>query len=190
MLLDQLRDYYGMPDQEQSEFITKRTQGMSEADQNDVYQKIIESRSKRFGFPDIAYLSKYLTQTPKKARVYYWAVCLECGTEYAGTMPMCPKCYDKGLECRAKNFKTSETPMPMKVIRYNKEYTYRQDNELLCYVCAEREMSYCPNFGRPDYFCKEYRECKCNRCCMIAKKANEQMKQKQFKISYAKPRQI
>ena len=70
MLLDQLRDYYGMPDQEQSEFITKRTQGMSEIDQNDVYQKIIENRSKRFGFPDISGRNAWNAEpsTPEQCR--------------------------------------------------------------------------------------------------------------------------
>lgn len=66
MLLDKLRDYYGMPDVEQTEFINKKTLGMTEAQQNEIADKIIESRSKRFGFPDISSLAKFLNNAGTK----------------------------------------------------------------------------------------------------------------------------
>ena len=60
MLIDKLRDYYGLPEKEQVEYINKNVLGITEADQDAIADKIIEERSKRYGFPDIALLSKYL----------------------------------------------------------------------------------------------------------------------------------
>ena len=60
MLIDKLRNYYGFPSNEQVEYISKNVLGITEADQDALADKIIEERSKRYGFPDIAFLSKYL----------------------------------------------------------------------------------------------------------------------------------
>ena len=74
MLIDKLRNYYGFPEQEQVEYIAKSVLGMTEADQDAIADKIIEARSKRYGFPDIAFLSKFLKAAAKKTKMYYWAI--------------------------------------------------------------------------------------------------------------------
>ena len=128
--------------------------------------------------------------TGKKARQYYWAVCMECGCEYDFDLPMCPSCYQKGLECRMKAVKTSEFKPTVKVIRYNKPYITVDKGETNCYDCKDKtEFSFCSHFGQTWWNCKDYRDCKCNSCCMRMKKANEriaEMKNEQ-KLSYATP---
>lgn len=133
----------------------------------------------------------YTAVTGKKCNGYYWAVCLECGCEYDYSLPMCPACYDKKLECRVKAIKTSEFQPPMKVVRYNKTFL-KYENEHSCFNCENRKESYCPHFGNPYYNCnsEELHSCGCNVCCSALKSAQrkvDEWREKGNKQNYAKP---
>jgi len=133
----------------------------------------------------------YTAITGKKCNGYYWAVCLECGCEYDYDLPMCPACYEKKLECRARAIKTSEFQPPMKVVRYNKTFL-KYENEHSCFNCENRKESYCPHFGNPYYNCnsEELHSCGCNACCSTLKSAQrkvDEWRKKGNKQNYAKP---
>jgi hypothetical protein len=133
----------------------------------------------------------YTAVTGKKCNGYYWAVCLECGCEYDYSLPMCPACYEKKLECRARAIKTSEFQPPMKVVRYNKTFL-KYENEHSCFNCENRKESYCPHFGNPYYNCnsEELHSCGCNACCSALKSAQRKVddwREKGNKQNYAKP---
>lgn len=133
----------------------------------------------------------YTAITGKKCNGYYWAVCLECGCEYDYSLPMCPACYEKKLECRARAIKTSEFQPPMKVVRYNKTFL-KYENEHSCFNCENRKESYCPHFGNPYYNCnsEELHSCGCNACCSALKSAQrkvDEWREKGNKQNYAKP---
>ena len=133
----------------------------------------------------------YTAVTGKKCKDYYWAVCLECGCEYDYSLPMCPACYEKKLECRARAIKTSEFQPPMKVVRYNKTFL-KFENEHSCFNCENRKESYCPHFGNPYYNCnsEELHSCGCNACCSALKSAQrkvDEWREKGNKQNYAKP---
>lgn len=133
----------------------------------------------------------YTAITGKKCNGYYWAVCLECGCEYDYSLPMCPACYEKKLECRARAIKTSEFQPPMKVVRYNKTFL-KYENEHSCFNCENRKESYCPHFGNPYYNCnsEELHSCGCNACCSALKSAQrkvDEWRKKDNKQNYAKP---
>ena len=83
MLIDKLRTYYGLPDSEQTEYINKNVLGMTEVDQDALAAKIIEARSKRYGFPDIAFLSKFFTGAPKIILCIFPALGLALVVEFA-----------------------------------------------------------------------------------------------------------
>lgn len=133
----------------------------------------------------------YTAVTGKKCKGYYWAVCLECGCEYDYSLPICPACYEKKLECRARAIKTSEFQPPMKVVRYNKTFL-KYENEHSCFNCENRKESYCPHFGNPYYNCnsEELHSCGCNACCSALKSAQrkvDEWREKGNKQNYAKP---
>lgn len=177
MLIDKLREYYGFPDQEQAEYIAKRTAGMTEAEQNAIADKIIESRSKRFGFPDISVLAKYLNDAGKKTRGYYWAVCNDCKAEYDYRFESCPKCHLAGKRSSGYKVRTSEDGIPAKVIRWN-QTTFHPDGKMeYCIKCANRDTGYCRWFGDPKHTCprEEYECCECKKCCAIHKKGNARL---------------
>ena len=127
----------------------------------------------------------------KKVKEHIWAVCLECGCEYDYDLPMCPDCYDRGFECRAKAVKKSEFQPPAKVIRYNKPYLNGDKGEFICYSCIHKKQSFCKNYGNPNWECKreEFEMCECRTCCGIAKRANRQLEETRSaeKFSYATP---
>jgi hypothetical protein len=132
-----------------------------------------------------------LAVTGKQSKGYYWAVCLECGCEYDYELPMCPDCYDRGFECRAKAVKKSEFQPTFKVIKYNKKYLNGDKGEKICYPCEHKKESYCKNFGNYQWNCKreEYEMCECRMCCAIARRANEALDKTKAKekFSYAMP---
>lgn len=133
----------------------------------------------------------YTAVTGKKTKGYFWAVCLECNCEYDYSLPFCPNCYDKGLECRAKAIRTSEFQPPMKVIKYNKTFL-KYEKEQSCYNCGNKKESYCSHFGNPYYNCssEELHNCSCNACCSSLKKAQrtvDEWRAKGTKTSYAIP---
>ncbi len=179
MLIDRLREYYGFPDTEQTEFIKQRTQNLSEAQQNEIADKIIQSRQKRFGFPDISILAKFLNDAgSKKCKGFYWAVCDDCGAEYDYKFERCPKCHLAGKRSSGYKVRSSEYQPPAKVIRWNQTTFYPDKDRTYCITCEHRDTGYCRWFGNPDHQCpqNEYEYCECRKCCAIHKKANEKIK--------------
>ena len=176
MLIDKLREYYGLPAQDQAEYIAKRTLSMTEAQQNEIAQKIIEERAKRFGFPDISILAKYLNDAheTKKGKRYYWSVCDDCKTEYDYKFTRCPKCHLEGKHSSGYKVRASEYPPPMKVIRWNMTTFYPEPGKTFCITCAHRDTGYCRWFGNPDHTCpqSDYEYCECRKCCAIHKRGN------------------
>jgi hypothetical protein len=133
----------------------------------------------------------YQEITGKKAKEHIWAICLECGCEYDYGLPMCPACYDKGFDCRARAVKKSEFQPPMKVIKYNKQYQNGDKGETVCYNCVHKSGSFCKNFGNPNWNChrEEFESCNCARCCAVAKRYNAELEKNknENKIIYAVP---
>lgn len=180
MLIDKLREYYGFPDAEQTAYIDKRTLGMTEARQNEIAGKIIESRAKRFGFPDISVLAKFLNDADKKSVGFYWAVCDDCGAEYDYRFERCPKCHLAGKRSSGYKVRTSENPPPKdRVIRWNMTTFYPEEGKQYCVTCINRDMGFCRWFGDPDHTCSQsdYEYCECRKCCAIHRKGNQKAKQ-------------
>ena len=179
MLLEKLTQYYGIPDDAQTDFINKRVQGMSERQQDEAATKIIESCSKRFGFPEISTLAKYLTEGAKhKVSGFYWAVCNTCKAEYDYRFNYCPACLTSHRprdQWQGYKVRTSDDPPPAKVIRWNITLTRPIDEgQKICANCEERSGSYCPMFGDPGKQCSksDYEYCACKACCAWYKKGN------------------
>lgn len=176
MLLNKLNDYYGIADADAIEYINKRTAGMTEAQQNEIADKIIQSRQKRFGFPDISILAKFLNDAgTKKHKGFFWAVCDDCGCEYDYRFERCPKCHLAGKRSSGYKVRTSEYQPPMKVIRWNQTTFYDDGKMQYCISCANRDNnSYCRWFGNPDHTCQQsdYEYCECKKCCAIHRKLN------------------
>ena len=177
MLIDKLRDYYGLPDSEQTEYINKNVLGMTEADQDALAAKIIETRSKRYGFPDIAFLSKYVKDVSKKTKKYYWSVCDDCGAEFSYSFMRCPKCHLAGKQSSGYKVRVSENPPPHNVINWNLTTFNTADNYTNCVICEHRDTGYCRWFGNPNHTCSQsdYEYCDCKQCCAKHKKANAAM---------------
>ena len=175
MLIDKLRDYYGMPDSEQTEFINKKTLGLTEVQQNEIASKIIESRSKRFGFPDISVLAKYLNDAAsKKHKGFFWAVCDDCKAEYDYRFERCPKCHLAGKRSSGYKVRVSEDGMPGKVIRWNQTTFHPDNKQKYCITCPSRDSGFCRWFGEPEHTCpqSDYEICECRQCCALHRKAN------------------
>lgn len=174
MLIDKLRNYYGFPNNEQVEYISKNVLGITEAEQDALADKIIEERSKRYGFPDIAFLSKYLKGAQKKTRIFYWSVCDDCGAEFDYGFMRCPACHLKGKQSSGYKVKTSENPPPRNVIRWNLTTFNVQDGYTNCVVCEHRDTGFCRWFGNPNHTCaqNDYEYCECKACCAKHRKAN------------------
>ena len=104
---------------------------------------------------------------------------------------MCPACYDKGLECRARAVKKSEFQPPAKVIKYNKKYLNGDKGETVCFNCVHKKQSFCKNYGNPNWTCRreEFESCECRMCCAVTKKANKALEEskKEIKSGYAIP---
>ena len=180
MLIDKLRDYYGIPDAGQADYINKNVFGISEADQNAIADKIIEDRSKRYGFPDIAFLSKFLKGAAKKTKLYYWSVCNDCGAEFDYAFMHCPKCHLAGkrsTEMSGYKVKTSENPPPRNVIRWNLTTFNVEESYTNCVICEHRDTGFCRWFGNPNHTCaqNDYEYCDCKVCCAKHRKANAEM---------------
>ena len=174
MLINKLRDYYGIADADAVDYINKRTAGMSEEQQNEIADKIIQSRQKRFGFPDISILAKFLNDGGKKTRGFYWAVCNTCKAEYDYRFESCPKCHLEKRTSSGYAVRTSEYQPPRSVIRWNQETLHPEEGKLYCINCEHRDNGYCRWFGEPNYTCKqeEYEYCPCKKCCAVHKRAN------------------
>ena len=190
MIIDEIESYYKkeLPE-ETKKWISENFRNLGEENENNIKQCLFESSSK---LPDIQKLKTVLEKvTGKKARQFIWAVCLECGCEYDYSLPMCPGCYDKGFDCRARAVKKSEFQPPMKVVKYNKQYQHGDKNETVCYDCVHKSGSFCIHYGNPNWNCQreEFESCKCARCCAMAKRINAELEKNkaQNKTSYAIP---
>ena len=191
-MLEKLQEIYGEFDESTRKWISENLKNLGEENEANYLRVIQEEHSKRQGKPDIRKLKIILEKiTGKKSREFIWAVCLECGCEYDYGLPMCPDCYDRGFECRAKAVKKSEFQPPMKVINYNKQYLNGDKGETVCYKCVHKKQSYCKNYGNPNWNCQreEFESCNCSRCCAIAKRFNAELEKNrnENKVSYAVP---
>lgn len=180
MLIAKLRDYYGFPDAEQMEFLNQRLKNIDEEKQDEIAQKIIESCSKRFGFPDISTLAKYIPVVAEKKRKYFWSVCNDCKTEFDYSFRTCPVCEQNNKVSSGYSLKVSEFAPTEKVVRWNIPTEATLPGLVSCKKCSDRDGSYCRNFGNPDWTCSksDFDYCNCKRCCLAYKKANKELAQK------------
>ena len=191
-MLEKLQEIYGEVDESTRKWISENLKNLGEENEANYLRVIQEEHSKRQGKPDIRKLKIILEKiTGTKAREFIWAVCSECGCEYDYGLPMCPDCYDRGFECRARSVKKSEFQPPMKVIKYNKQYLNGDKGETVCYKCVHKKQSFCGNYGNPNWSCQreEFESCNCSRCCAIAKRVNAGLEKNrnENKVSYAVP---
>ena len=188
MFINELEGCFGKLGDSEKQWVSENLERLEDTTKMNIMHELREHR----GTISIPVMQKVLEKvTGKKARVYFWAVCLECGCEYDYSLPMCPACFDKGLECRAKAVKKSEFKPNMTVIKYNKQYMKGDKNEQTCFSCINKENSYCPHFGNPDWNChrEEFEMCNCKMCCGVAKKENRKLQEsnEEQKLSYAVP---
>ena len=188
MFINELEGCFGKLGDSEKQWVNENLEKLDESVKMNIMHELREHR----GTITIPVMQKVLEKvTGKKARDDFWAVCLECGCEYDYRLPMCPACFDKGLDCRAKAVKKSEFKPTFKVIKYNKQYMNGDKNEQTCFTCIHKKESYCSNFGNPNWNChrEEFESCECKMCCGIAKKANRQLQESnaEHKISYAVP---
>lgn len=174
-LTERLTDYYGAPDREQEQFVSEREKYLPEQSKNAIYQQLIETRSKRYGFPDVAALSKVFQMfTPEKEtrKQYYWCICDECHTEFSYSFLQCPTCFIQGKNRKGYKLKVSDNPPPPNVVRYN--ITTLSSANDVCINCPVKSGSYCEHFGKEYYFCdkQDFDECQCKKCCLTHKKRN------------------
>lgn len=182
MLKEELQGYYGSIPKPQNDFIDKMCLGYTEADEERLFDFIVEQCPKNFGFPDISKLSKGFKAIPptNKQRTYCCNVCSECGTYYKYSMCYCPECWSKGKKISGHSVMVSQEEIPG-VKKYNVEYWNDAPGFPSCYNCTEEYKSYCPNFGKPNFFCKDFRECSCKVCCVKHKKQNELLQEQRNK---------
>lgn len=187
MIINELEGFYGKATDEEKQWVAERVETQDEEIQQNFMHELHQTHKK--GFPTIYIMKEILSKvTGKKQTGYFWAVCLECGCEYDYRLAMCPACFKKGLECRSVGIKTSELKPPARVVRYNKPYTWFQ-NERICFECEYTELSFCQHFGQTKWECRNINQCKCASCCINTKRANEKIEKlkEKTKISYARP---
>lgn len=188
-MLEKLEEVYSSQfDESEKKWILENLEKLDPEQQERYIQVIQEEHSRRKGKPDIRKMKLVLEKlTGKKAKIYYWGVCIECGCEYDYNLPLCPNCYANGFACRMKSVKVSEFQPPAKVIRYNKTFTSNKS----CYNCEHRNNSFCSNFGNPNWTCKreEFEYCECKQCCSKIKNQNREIEKerKEKKFSWAVP---
>ena len=188
-MINELESRFGTASEEQKKWVAENL-GKLEQEQKEIFLRELNKISNG-QFPDISTMKNLLVKiTGKRPKEYIWAVCLECGCEYDYGLPMCPACYDKGLDCRARAVKKSEFQPPMKVIRYNKQYQHGDKGETVCYDCVHK-TNHCNNYGNPNWNChrEEFESCPCARCCSIAKRINAELEKTRSnnKLSCAMP---
>lgn len=181
-LLDRLTEYYGAPKTEQENFISEREKYLDDMAKNAIYQQLIETRSTRFGFPDVSVLAKYFQEyvlvKKETKRQYFWCVCDECKTEFAYSLMSCPNCYLQGRDSRGYKLKVSDEPPKPNVVRLNKPIL--RSGADVCINCDKRSGSYCEHFGQDWYFCdrEDFDQCECKHCCLNEKKRNSELRKK------------
>lgn len=175
MLKEKLVEYYGDIPKVQDELINKKCLGYTLDDEEKLFEYITENCPRNFGFPDVSKLSTAFKEilpsnTPRK---YSCCVCSQCGTYYHTTMMFCPECWKKGERVMQRSILIQDDDIP-NVIHYNQGYGTSTEEMPSCYNCIRDKKTYCKNFGRPNFFCEEMRECECNSCCVKHKKKNEE----------------
>lgn len=171
MFLEKLTDYYGLPGEVEAAFIAERLKAYTADDEVKLYEEVLKTRTKRFGFPDIAFLTKLFDKVPPadkvSGKIAWWKICDNCKCEYHKDLMECPRCWRNGYSCRSmkviKGYSVADT-----VVKYNKTYTLSTKDDPSCYDCAHGGTNYCPDFGRSKFDCKKRHECLCNTCCMRA----------------------
>ena len=181
MLFQKLCDYYGMADRETEQYITGFENKLTESQQEEAYTQIIQKRTRRYGFPDIAFLSGILQEKAKdnSGMKFYWSVCNDCRSEFSYSFHTCPVCFLQGKTSSGYKVKTSEYQPPKKVIRWNLPLLKRSTpEEKVCADCACRDEGYCLHFGDPDYQCSrsDFEYCTCKSCCAKYRKANNTLR--------------
>ena len=189
---ERLEKFYGKIPENEKAWINDNIESLTDEQKGKFYQALTTVHEFKHGYPEITVMAEVYKKVMNKApKTYLWADCLECGCEYDYNLPMCPACYENGLDCRAKAVRKSEFQPPMKVIRYNKPYQHGDKGETVCYNCVHKNNSFCRNFGNPNWNCKreDFENCPCARCCAIAKRLNAEYEKnwKCNKISYAVP---
>ncbi len=180
-LIKLLSNYYGGFDSESAEFIKKNFYISSSDELDRVLSWIYEHQAKNFGFPDIKTLSecKKAVPTRREKKTFVAAKCDLCGTVYSYRMLYCPTCYDKGYY--VEQFHVIKSENPIDAIKFNwpcpKPDKASADLSSFgdCYACDIRYESYCSHFGDENWDCREFRNCKCNTCCMKAKRFNQSL---------------
>jgi len=188
MFIDEVKERYGQISEESEKLIKDVIGKYSGKEQETLKNALFNDFTV---MPDTEKLSKFFDSHKPQKKTYYWAVCLECGCEYDYSLPMCPKCYDNGLDCRTKAIKKSEFQPNFNVIKYNKAYINGDPGEQTCFTCPNKKESFCSHFGNPDWMChrEEYEMCECKQCCGITKSANRKYKEagNKQKFTYAVP---
>jgi hypothetical protein len=188
MFVDELEGYFGTFGADEKGWINSNLESLGDDEKMNYVTALKNLHGKRDGVPSIQNLKIALEKvTGKKQTNYMWSVCLECGCEYDYRLPICPSCFEKGLECRAVSIRKSDFQPSLKVIKFNKTYL-GDGTEQTCYNCVHKSMSYCKHFGNPDWACRELQDCHCAHCCIVTKKANEKMRNQKTIVSpYTKP---
>ena len=188
MFINELEGFFGELGEEERLWVADNLEKLDEDTKSRFFNELNQAHKNKNLKPDISELKKVLEKvTGKKPKSYFWSVCMECGTEYAYTLPICPGCFKKGLECREIAVKKSDCPPPAKVIQFNKEYFIQGEKD--CYSCEYSELSKCKNFGNEKWNCNELSTCKCASCCVKNKHENEKYakENQKIKISFARP---
>lgn len=183
MLINKLRDYYGFPGSEEQRYLDRVTSGMSETRQNELAEIIIQNCQKKYGFPDVYRLSKFIQEAERSApqsRTCYWSVCNDCKAEFDYRFQKCPVCFSKGAESSGYKVKVSTEGIPGKVIRWNQFKMTDEGDGTFCVSCENRDRGYCRWFGDPNHFCdkSDFEYCDCKKCCITHKRANEKLLKK------------
>ena len=187
MFIDEIEGKHGKLGDLEKQWINENLEKLNDSDKLNILREL-----ENYKVITLKVLKEvYKAVTGKQVKGFFWAVCLECGCEYDYSLPMCPKCYENNLECRAKAIKTSEFQPPMKVVRYNKTFL-KYEKEQSCFNCINRKESYCKNFGNPNWDCRheELEACNCKSCCSALKHAQrkvDEWRAKGNKTSYAIP---
>ena len=188
MFINELEGFFGELGEEERLWVADNLEKLDEDTKSRFFNELNQAHKNKNLKPDISELKKVLEKvTGKKPKTYFWSVCMECGTEYAYTLPICPGCFKKGLECREIAVKKSDCPPPAKVIQFNKDYFIQGEKD--CYSCEYSELSKCKNFGNEKWNCNELSTCKCASCCVKNKHENEKYakENQKIKISFARP---
>ena len=186
--IDSIKEHYGQINEDSEKLIQDVISKYSEKEQETLKNLIFNDFTK---MPETEKLAKFFDAHKPKTRIFYWSVCLECGCEYDYLLPMCPRCYENGLDCRVRAIKKSEFQPNFNVVKYNKLYINGEPGEQTCFNCPNKKESYCKNFGNPDWMChrEEFEMCECKLCCGKLKASNRKLTEesKEKKFSYAVP---